>query len=109
MQKQNNRKDDAKQHLTATELINRGTPNEVYAHPRIILEMAMRHHATGVVMTHNHPGGRAEPSADDQILTEQVKEALQLVGIRLYDHVIIANERDYSMRAHDWGSNNTRQ
>ena len=71
-------------------------------HPRVVLEIAMRHHATGVVLIHNHPSGNLEPSEDDLILTEQVKEALEFVGIRLYDHVIIAGEGDFSMRKNYW-------
>ena len=48
------------------------------------------------------PSGNLEPSEDDLILTEQVKEALEFVGIRLYDHVIIAGEGDFSMRKNYW-------
>ena len=70
--------------------------------PRVVLEIAMRHHATGVVLTHNHPSGNLEPSEDDLILTEQVKEALEFVGIGLYDHVIIAGEGDFSMKKRYW-------
>ena len=93
---------DAQLHLIATELINRGTPTEVNVQPRVVLEIAMRHHATGVVLTHNHPSGNLEPSEDDLILTEQVKEALEFVGIGLYDHVIIAGEGDFSMKKRYW-------
>ena len=90
---------DAGFHLLATELINRGTPCEVNVHPRMALEIAMRHHATSVVLTHNHPSGNPEPSDGDCILTEQVREAFAVVEIRLFDHVIIANDEDFSMRA----------
>ena len=93
---------DANLHLIATELINRGTPTEVSVHPRILLEIAMRHHVTGVVMTHNHPSGNPEPSDDDCLLTKQVKEAFAVVEINLYDHVIIAGDEDFSMRANHW-------
>ncbi len=53
-------------------------------------------------MTHNHPSGNPKPSDDDLFITEQVREALAVVEIKLHDHVIIANGEDFSMKKNYW-------
>uniref|UniRef100_UPI003D1D98E9 JAB domain-containing protein n=3 Tax=Aeromonadaceae TaxID=84642 RepID=UPI003D1D98E9 len=58
-------------------------------HPREVLKSALKHNSAAVLLAHNHPSGYAEPSSADLQITEQLKGILQLVEIRLLDHVII--------------------
>lgn len=59
-------------------------------YPREVVVRALAHHAAAVVLAHNHPSGCAEPSRADELLTQQLKAALQLVDVRVLDHVIVA-------------------
>ena len=62
-----------------------------------ILQLAILSHATGVMLVHNHPSGRCEPSSADKNITKRLKEALDLFDIQLMDHVIIGSENHFSM------------
>lgn len=59
-------------------------------YPREIPKEALRHNATAVFLVHNHPSGSVQPSLNDRAITLQVREALSLVDIRVWDHVIVA-------------------
>jgi len=58
----------------------------------------LKYRAVSVIIAHNHPGGLAEPSANDDKITEQIKNALETVGISLQDHMIIAGDKYFSYR-----------
>jgi len=53
---------------------------------------ALSHNAAAVVLAHNHPSGVAEPSAADEFLTRELKQALALVDVRVLDHFIVAGQ-----------------
>ena len=53
--------------------------------------------ATAVILAHNHPGGLALPSAEDKAVTKQISTALDMINVRLLDHVIVADEEFFSM------------
>lgn len=91
---------DAQMQLLSTPLIADGTPTEVSVLPRKIMQELMRHNASGAVLTHNHPSGSPLPSAEDMAVTKEIQELLCGVDIRLYDHVIVAGDQDYSFFAH---------
>ena len=67
-----------------------GTLNQTAVYPREIAATALRHHAWGVILAHNHPSGLAEPSLADIQLTQQLRRGLALLEIRLVDHIIVA-------------------
>ena len=92
---------DARLHLIAREHIAQGTPDQVNAAPRLIVQALMRHHAVGCVLVHNHPSGFCEPSSSDIDLTNHLKMLLDSLEIRLYDHLIIAGEAEYSFMQND--------
>jgi len=71
---------------------------EAVAFPRKIVEGALKYRAVSVIISHNHPGGVAEPSDNDDKITKQIKSALQTVGISLQDHLIIARDEYFSYR-----------
>ncbi len=78
-------------------LIAEGTVTEVAAYPRQIVETALNLGAQAVILCHNHPDGLCEPSAEDVSTTHHVYKVLEALGIRLLDHVIVANGGACSM------------
>jgi len=76
------------------QIMGEGDINSVGVSTRNIIEYALSTKATSVVMVHNHPSGIALPSNQDIAITEQVKAALSHIGVKLVDHIIIA-ENDY--------------
>ncbi len=69
--------------------VTSGTATSSLAHPREVFRAAIRHGATAVVCTHNHPSGDPAPSAADIQVTRQLREAAKAVDIDLLDHIII--------------------
>ena len=64
---------------------------------RQIMENTLRSKAVMVVLAHNHPSGVALPSHEDRVATRMVREALETMGVRLVDHVIVADNDYVSM------------
>lgn len=89
---------NSKNELLHAESLSEGTVSEAIAFPRRIVEDALKYKATSVILAHNHPGGRPEPSESDDRLTDAVRNALNTVEISLQDHVIISDEGFYSYR-----------
>ncbi|MBO8139226.1 MAG: DNA repair protein RadC [Thermosipho sp. (in: Bacteria)] len=71
--------------------ISIGLADSSLAHPREIYKEAIKNGAVYIILVHNHPSGDVMPSKDDKIITQKVKEAGQIIGIRLLDHLIIGN------------------
>lgn len=69
----------------------RGTIDGTSVYPREVVKEALRLNAAAVIAAHNHPSGVAEPSQADQRITRRLKSALELVDIRLLDHLIIGD------------------
>jgi len=74
----------------ACENLFRGTIDGASVYPREVLKEALKHNAAAVILAHNHPSGVAEPSQADLDITKQLRRALELVDIRVLDHIIIA-------------------
>jgi len=89
---------DIKNRLLADELTAEGTDDQAVVYPRNLLRSALRHHATGILLAHNHPSGDCAPSADDLRLTRGIKAAAAQMDIRLLDHVIVAADRHLSFQ-----------
>lgn len=69
----------------------RGTIDGTSVYPREVVKQALKANAAAVILAHNHPSGVAEPSAADERITRRVRAALELVDIRLLDHLIIGD------------------
>lgn len=78
--------------LISREIISVGTLDVSVVHPREVFEPALRHSAAGVIVAHNHPSGDCDPSGDDISITKRLRQAGELMGIELFDHVIISNK-----------------
>jgi len=74
-----------------------GTLASVDVHPRETFREAVRHSAAAVIVAHNHPSGDAEPSGDDLALTARLRDAGNLLGIPVLDHIIVGDERFVSL------------
>ena len=80
---------DAKSQLIRLEEMFRGTLTHTAVYPREVVKRALELGAAGVVLAHNHPSGAAEPSLADELLTQTLIKALQLVDIRVLDHMVV--------------------
>lgn len=89
---------DAVGRLTRTETVAVGSLNVARATPRDILAPALKHDSAGIVLVHNHPSGSAEPSEDDVQFTRALDRAAVLMGIPLWDHIVIAQDGYVSLR-----------
>ena len=76
-----------------------GVSNSVRLDTKKAVAEALRSGATTVILAHNHPGGYEVPSADDAVITGKFMQQLDVVGISLLDHIIVAQDRYLSMRA----------
>ena len=81
---------DAQNRVIAAEELFRGTLTQTSVYPREVVKRALAHNAAGVILSHNHPSGVAEPSLQDQALTRTLSEALGLVDVKVLDHFIVA-------------------
>ncbi len=80
---------DAQHRLLRLEEMFYGTLNQTSVYPREVVKRALALNAAAVVLAHNHPSGVAEPSRADEFLTQTLKAALQLVDVRVLDHVVV--------------------
>ena len=76
-----------------------GTLSSSLVHPREVFKPAIRASAASVVLAHNHPSGRVEPSREDREVTRRMVEAGGIIGIEVLDHVIVG-EGYFSMKEH---------
>ena len=83
--------------VIAVERLFSGTIDAAEVHPRIVVQRALAHNATAVLMAHNHPSGSAKPSASDRAVTDKLKAALDTVDIRLLDHFVVTSREVVSM------------
>ena len=89
---------DSQNHLIARETLSVGSLNTTRTHPREILHPAITHLALGFILVHNHPSGTLVPSTDDIEFTRAISRAGELMGIALYDHVIVSRAGYVSLK-----------
>ena len=75
----------------------RGTIDGTSVYPREVVKEALAINAAAVILAHNHPSGVAEPSQADERITKRLKSALELVDIRLLDHLIVGSGETTSL------------
>jgi DNA repair protein RadC len=81
-----------------TDIIAEGTVNQCAVYPRVIMERALRSHASSIIIAHNHPGGGLKPSEADWVLTERLFAICALLEIPLLDHLVISQEEVVSLK-----------
>lgn len=88
---------DNRHRVLAFDELFRGTIDGTSVYPREVVKEALAINAAAVILAHNHPSGVAEPSQADERITKRLRSALELVDIRLLDHLIIGAGRATSM------------
>jgi len=74
----------------------RGTLTQTSVYPRELVKGALERNAASIVVAHNHPSNREDPSLADEVLTKSIASALSLVDVRVLDHFIVAGDRTVS-------------
>lgn len=87
---------DTHNRLIATEEMFSGTLTQTSVYPREVLKRVLHHNAASVIFAHNHPSGTVKQSSADELLTQQLKQALALVDVRVLDHFIVAGNNTLS-------------
>ena len=83
--------------IIAEEIVQEGTVNQTVVYPRKVLELALKHKATGLILVHNHPSGNLTPSAADLELTRALVKACQALNLTVHDHLIISRHGYFSL------------
>ena len=79
---------DATHALIEDARLFRGTLTQASVYPREVVKVALAHNAAAVILYHNHPSSNVTPSVADEMLTKTLKEALNLVDVRVIDHLV---------------------
>lgn len=85
---------DGRHRVMRFDLVSQGTLTASLVHPREVFRPALQAAAAAVVLVHNHPSGDPTPSAEDREITRRLFDAGEILGVRVLDHVIVA-ERGY--------------
>ncbi|MGK2895352.1 RadC family protein [Klebsiella michiganensis] len=93
---------DNQHRLLAHDTLFTGTINHTQVHPREVVKAALRHNSAALIVAHSHPSGLAEPSQADRQITERLKQALDLVGIHLLDHLVVGGMDVVSFSERGW-------
>ncbi|MBK5537939.1 DNA repair protein RadC [Pseudomonas sp. TH05] len=93
---------DTKHRVLAFEALFQGSIDSTSVYPRQVVKRALAHNAAAVILCHNHPSGISEPSHADRVVTRRLKEALDLVDVRVLDHFIIGEGDPLSMAEYGW-------
>lgn len=88
---------DNQNQVITFERLFQGTINAASVYPREVVRQAIVHNAAAVIFTHNHPSGLAQPSDADKRLTDQLKQVLAVIDVRVLDHLIVAGGQVVSM------------
>lgn len=89
---------DTKGKIIGDVLLSEGNLNSSILHPREIFKEAVVRSANKIILIHNHPSGNTTPSKEDIEITRRVREAGEIIGIELLDHIIIGDGEYLSLR-----------
>lgn len=93
---------DNQHRLISHETLFTGTINHTQVHPREVVKSGLKHNCAAVIVAHSHPSGEAEPSQADRKITERLRAALELVEIRLLDHLVVGGMEIVSFSERGW-------
>jgi DNA repair protein RadC len=89
---------NARNKIIKVETIQEGIVNQAVVYPRKVLEKALKHKASAIILVHNHPSGHVRPSDADIRLTRVLQDAARVMDIVLHDHLIVGENRFFSFR-----------
>ena len=93
---------DNRHRVIAFEELFHGTVDGASVHPRVVARRALAHNAAALIACHNHPSGVAEPSLADRAITARLRDALDLVDVRLLDHFVVGDGEVVSFAERGW-------
>lgn len=82
---------DNRHRVISADVMFQGTVDGTSVYPREVVKAALSYNAAAIILAHNHPSGVAEPSQADERITQRLKSALELVDVRLLDHIIVGS------------------
>lgn len=88
----------AKNHVLSFEIISQGTLTQSLVHPREVFKNAIKKSAHSIIFVHNHPSGDTTPSQEDLMITKRLVKSGDILGIKVLDHLIIANDHYTSLK-----------
>lgn len=88
--------------LICYQVLATGTHNEARVYPREVVKLALYYNANAIILAHNHPSGSCQASEADLQLTQVLQDALALMDITVYDHIIVGNDRTFSFAEQGW-------
>jgi DNA repair protein RadC len=91
---------DIQNRLITSEIMFKGTIGESSVYPREVVRRAIELNAATVFFAHNHPSGSPLPSVQDRVITRVLKNALELIAVKVPDHLIIAGGECFSFADH---------
>jgi DNA repair protein RadC len=89
---------DGRHRVLREEVVSQGTLTASLVHPREVFRPALRESAAALILVHNHPSGDPTPSAEDREVTLRLVRAGELLGVRVIDHVIVAERGFCSLK-----------
>ena len=89
---------NTKNKIAGVHPVSIGSLNASIVHPREVFKAALLNNANGIICLHNHPSGDPEPSRDDIEITHRLVNAGNILGIKVFDHVIIGDGRYISLK-----------
>lgn len=93
---------DAKHAIIGVNVVSVGSLTMSIVHPREVFKPAILLNASAIICAHNHPSGDPAPSPEDRQLTVRLRQAAELIGITLLDHIILGDERIHSFADYGW-------
>lgn len=95
--------DQARKRLGSVKVFEGGSRTRTVLYPRVLFREALERDATGIILSHNHPGGTALPSPQDRELTRRIQEIGESLEVRVLDHLIVTPQGDHaSFRRAGW-------
>mgnify|MGYP002631349299 CR=1 FL=1 len=92
---------DGQNQVAAYSIVSIGSANSAPVAPREVFQRAVLTGAISIVLAHNHPSGSTIPSSDDRAVTRRLREAGELLGIKILDHLIVTNLAFLSLKEED--------
>lgn len=87
---------DSKHKVISLQKLFQGTIDGASVHPRVVVKAALANNAAAAIAVHNHPSGDSNPSQADRNLTKRLKEILEIIDVRLIDHMVVGADQMYS-------------
>ena len=93
---------DAKHTVIGVNVVSVGSLTLSIVHPREVFKPAILLNSAAIICAHNHPSGDPQPSSEDRVLTARLRQAGDLIGITILDHIILGEDRTFSFADQGW-------